>query len=278
MLFLFRRKNNTFVAGQSTFITISASCIFILYVLVKVLYSSGLSPHVIRGTEDELVINYFLTNNSPVFIITVIEDVFSNFITYIYLAFTNFLPPLLFISNVLLLGKNTIVNNQFGHAESYGSADFVYFHYLFLWYMFAGILFTVFCYFLIKYLLKLFRDTNQQNAIVFAFLLFIATGCLILTLMKYRFYLSLPIYEYKCVLSVTGVALLLSYLLAKLRGKIRSEKRYYAVLSVLWAVIIITAFVKPIALSYYASLMKMPQYPLAIEELLNIDIMKLLLQ
>jgi len=271
----FTRRSDKKMSSRFAFVLISATCIVAVYMSIKVLYSSGLSEHFTRGLEGESIFNYMLTNNSPAYAIMAAEDIFSNYVTYNYLALTNFLPPFCFTANALIFGREAIVNNQFGYATSYGSADFVYYHNIFLWYFCAGAVLLAFLYFLARYLVRFFKDTSLRALALPGILLLIAVGSFTHLFIKYRFYISLPVYSYKCIVSILGVSLLIAYLIVALRDKMSNRKLNAVIMVLTWVVIILGAVLRPVLHSYLASLMKMPIYPLALEEITGMDLQKL---
>ena len=262
-----RRKMREFLP-KTRFLLISSVCIALGYFLVRFAYSSGVSEFLAKGQEGETILNYLLNNHSIAYVITAVEDMISNIITYIYIALTNYFPPP-FISSFSLfyLGKDAIISNQYGYAASYGSAAFVYNHHVFLWYFGAGILFAIFCYFLLKYLIQSFKKPTPHSLILSSLLLMIATGSFTHLFIKYRFYLSLPLFSYKCIVSIIGVSLLISYLLMYLRDRIPNRQKYFSVLGASWLVIVLAGFTRPALLSDMLNLLKMGTYPDPLMEL-----------
>lgn len=265
---VFSRRKKEVPLQQTKFILLSSLCIGLSYFLVKFTYSSGVSEHLARGSEGETVLTYVLNNHSIAYVIMAIEDVISNIITYNYIALTNYLPPFLLPSNSLFyLGRDAIISNQYGYAATYGAADFVYNHHVFLWYFYAGILVVVFCYFLVKYMVQSFKKPTSHSLILAALLLLIATGSFTHLLIKYRFYLSLPLFSYKCIVSTVGVSLLIAYLLMYLRNRISSNRIYFPIIAISWLIIVYAGFSRPELLSNMLTSFKMGIYPDPLKEL-----------
>lgn len=268
LFFVFARRKMKVFLPKTRFLLISSVCIALGYFLVRFTYSSGVSEFLTKGQEGETIFNYLLNNHSITYAITAVEDMISNIITYIYIALTNYFPPPFVSSNSLFyLGKDAIISNQYGYAANYGAADFVYNHHVFLWYFGAGILFAIFCYFLLKYLIQSFKNPTPHSLILSSLLLMIATGAFSHDFIKYRFYLSLPLFSYKCIVSIIGVSLLISYLLMYLQNRIRNKQIFFPVLGASWLVIVIAGFTRPALLSYMLNLFKMGTYPNPLMEL-----------
>src|SRR5205823_3616523 len=74
-----------------------------------------------------------------------VEDLYSNCVTYIYMALTNFLPPWLLSSNAILaLGDQGVLEAQNGFTC--GCESQIAPHYHFLWHFQAGMVFIAFAY------------------------------------------------------------------------------------------------------------------------------------
>lgn len=268
LFFIFRKRKKEVFLRQTRFILISSVCIVFVYFLVKLTYSSGISEHFTKGHEGETILNYLINNHSINYVIIAVEDMISNIITYNYIALTNYFPlPFMFSLSLVYLGKDAIISNQYGLGRAPGLADFVYNHYVFLWYLGAGILFAILCYFLLKYLIQSFKNPTPHSLILSSLLLMIATGAFTHDLIRYRYYLSLPIFSYKCIVSIVGVSLLISYLLMYLQDRIRNKKKFFLVLGASWLVIVIAGFTKPALLSNILSLLEVKAYPNPLMEL-----------
>lgn len=261
LFIVFRKKDKTVLRGVR-FVLITSLFIALVYFGVKYAYHSGVSEHFARGLEGETVITYVLNTHSPAYIITAIEDMISNIITYNYFALTNYFPPPFTSSfSLFYLGKDAIISNQYGYATSFGSDDFVYNHHVFLWYFGAGIIFAVFCYFLLRHIIQSLKKPTSHSLILSSLLLLIATGAFTHLFIKYRFYLSLPLFPYKCIVSIVGVSLLIAYLLMYLKDRISSRRRYFSIVVASWLVIVVAAFTRPALLSDMLNLLKMGTYP-----------------
>ena len=66
-------------------------------------------------------------------------------------------------------------------------------------------------------------------------------GCAALSLVKYRFYISVPVLAYKCVTGTFGVAVLIGFALHWLQTH-RGVRLYYGSIAATWC-IAVTAFV-----------------------------------
>lgn len=251
LFFVYRRKQKTDYVKRIKFIAISLIAVASIYIAVKVQYTG---EHFTRGTEAELVSNY----DYP---ILAIEDIISNIITYIYVALTNFLPAFLVSSNShYLLGETILIEQQFGYHRPY--THLVPMHHLFLWYFYAGIVFVAFCFFMIKNIINSLNKPTTNNIFLSIIMILIATGFSTHALIKFRPYLSVPLLSYKCIVSILGVSLLISYLLMILREKIRKKHVYLLIVSISWALIIYSGLTKPKFLSHLSSQVGLHEFPI----------------
>jgi len=225
----------------------SLCIILVIYLAIKVNTSQGISEHFENGKESESVLNYLKESESGTSAI-VIEDIVSNAITYNYISFTNYFPPILLSSNSLYyLGNKT---SQFQHGYDKGSNHFIYYHYVFYWYFFAGALFVLVILLTYKVGKKLWSDPSSQfHLVVLITLSMIIFGSFTHLLIKYRPYLSVPLLGYKCIVSTFGVTMLIGLSTFYFRRKI-SIKKYYFVLAIVWAAVIYGGFYRPERLSH----------------------------
>ncbi len=157
------------------------------------------------GEEAEMIFTY----SSP---ILAVEDFVSNVFTYTYMALSNYFPPCLLSSNSLYyFGTDGVIAEQHGYHET--QTHLVGMHHLFYWYYFAGVVFTVFVYYLIRNLRAALAQGSRRHLYLSLGMLMIASGFALHTLVKYRPYLSVPVFGYKCATSHVGVAYLLAFLL-----------------------------------------------------------------
>ncbi|MBZ6076249.1 hypothetical protein [Microvirga puerhi] len=189
------------------------------------------------GAEEELILTYgsFLL---------MVEDFVTNFFTFLYMSVSNFFPSFLTSSNSLtVLGPERIIAEQNGYHQQY--QQLVVMNHLFFWRYFAGITATIF--FASGY--TTFRRSLESRSTVYPTvicgMLIIVTGFCTYLLIKFRPYNSAPALHYKTIISICGVALLLSFLLEHLQAKFASRRIYWAIVCSVWAVLVTGAITRP---------------------------------
>lgn len=166
------------------------------------------------GHEHEIV---SLRGGVPMLVLA-LEDVLANWVSFLYIAFSNFLPPPLVMSNaLLLLGGGPVAAAQNGYEAHH--AQVVIDHHQFLWYIHAGVVLCLFVRWWGGVLLRSFREPGPESVQLSVVGLLIATGSLTHCLIKFRPFMSMPTLSYKCVVSVFGVALLVGYALQAARER-----------------------------------------------------------
>lgn len=166
------------------------------------------------GHEHEIV---SLRGGVPMMVLA-LEDVLSNYVTYLYIACSNYLPPPFVMSNaLLLLGGEPIAAAQNGYEAHH--AQVVIDHHQFLWYIHAGVVLCLFVRWWGGVLIRSLRGQGMKSVQLSVVGLLIATGSLTHCLIKFRPFMSMPTLSYKCVLSVFGVSLLIGYALQAARER-----------------------------------------------------------
>lgn len=189
------------------------------------------------GAEEELILTYdsFLL---------MVEDFVTNFFTFLYMSVSNFFPSFLTSSNSLtVLGPERIIAEQNGYHQQY--QQLVVMNHLFFWRYFAGITATIF--FTAGYM-TLRRSLKSRSTVyptVICGMLVIATGFCTYLLIKFRPYNSAPALHYKTIISICGVALLLSFLLEYIQTKFTSRRVYLAIVCSVWAVLVTGGITRP---------------------------------
>lgn len=205
--------------------------------LVAVAYLAGKLPstgeHFTPGHESDTIFTY------PALTMGV-EDVLSNLFTYPYIAATSFLPSCFVSSNSLYhFGAEKLVQEQHGyHPEQ---THLVVMHHLFFWHYYAGIVFLGFVWLIVKFLRRAWTQPEWHSIFPLVLLWLIATGFATHTIIKFRPYLSVPLLGYKCIGSVVGVALLLSYGLMRSVHLFADHRKYVVAILGVWVVILIAA-------------------------------------
>lgn len=206
-------------------------------VLVTVGYVAGKLPssgeHFTPGHESDTIFTYHYP-------IMAAEDVLSNLITYPYIAVSTFLPSFVVSSNSLYYhGDKKIIAEQHGyHPEG---MHLVPMHHLFYWHFYAGMFFVVFLWAFARTLRKVWNSPGAQSIIPLVLLAMIGMGFTTHLVIKFRPYLCVPLLAYKCIVSVLGVALLLSYGLMQAGRLFASHGKYVTTVLGVWTILLIAA-------------------------------------
>jgi hypothetical protein len=220
------------------FLLLSSCAVAAVYLTVRMSYGRQ-QYH--PGDESEMIFNYGSRTLAA-------EDLFSNVVTYIYLAFSNYFPPCFVASNSLVRhGPEAIIAEQHGYHAA--QSHLVAMHHLFSWYYLAGIVFAVFAFSLYSNARAALRDGSTRSVYLTLWLLLIASGFAIHALVKYRPYLSVPVLTYKCMTSVVGVAYLLAFCLREVRDRLPVRLLYPACVLLTWGVLAYGALTRPAYLS-----------------------------
>jgi hypothetical protein len=206
------------------------------------------------GNESEMVFTY------PRRVLAV-EDVISNGMTYLYLAISNYFPPFMVSSNSLYrLGAEQIVAEQHGYHEA--KTQLAAMHHLYYWYFWAGIVFAVFAYFLMRTARATFRDGSGRHLYFFLAMVLIVCGFAVHALVKFRPYLSVPLLTYKCMTSNVGVTFLLAGCVMCARDWMPRWKRLHPVfVPLVWGVILYGGLTRPAYLSHLSHEVGMGSLP-----------------
>ena len=207
-----------------------ALVIAVAYVAIRASFPHNLA---LPGSEEEIITRYRHASLA-------LEDLASNVITYVFICFATYLPSVFLGTYSLVhLGADVIKAGQNGYSTPY--LGLVVDHHVFFWYHYAGIVFAAFCALLALALKRAFVADSAEALVVVGIAILIVAGCASHSLIKYRFYMSVPVLAYKAVVGTFGVAVLVGYALQWVRTH-RSPALYRACLTGTWAVIL-TAFV-----------------------------------
>jgi hypothetical protein len=259
ILVFYRSENRDKIPGL-LFVTGTTTAIALLYLVVKM----QMGTPQLKGTELDLVFNYD-------HVCLAIEDVISNWITYFYMTITNFFPPSLISSNSLQrLTAHEIVEsmNNYPRVSPRYINDLndplqhlAYYHHLFLWRYYAGILFAIFFYIFIKVTKQTLKKYSINNIILFLLVLLILIGSPMHSMFKFRFYLAAPYLTYKLSLSILALIYLIAYLLAQFTQSNRSILFKRVVVTLTYLIILYSAFRKPVLLNVLARELNVGSYP-----------------
>ncbi len=247
---IFRKKGNAEGLKKTKALFAVLISIVIVYLAVKVTYSTGVSEHFTHGKEGEVVFSYIL--DDPKYGMIAVEDVLSNVLTLNFIALSNYLPSFLLSSNSLTLLGQDVVTLQYNYHKDL--SHLTYYHHLFYWYFLAGVGFVIFLYFFVRYLKSsLSKPCSRDDIFIFAALLLILTGSFSHMFIKFRPYMSVPLLSYKCIISILGVSYLISLLLLKLHQS-GGKRMYIAIACLSWFLIVFGGFTRNATLSHLGSL------------------------
>lgn len=240
------------IAGVTAWITAVA----LAYVFIKLQIGYGQGG----GSESDVVFNYRMW--APA-----IEDIGSNVVTHLYMAATNFLPPVFLSSTALFeMGGDKLVEMQHGYAMEY--SYLVPMHYMFLWRYAAGAVALLVGYFLIRAIARAWRQPTADRIALIACLLMMVMAGSTHALVKIRPMKTMPVLGYHVFVGVVGVSLLLSYWLMMAWRDWRSTSARVVVTAGVWVVIFYSALARPIMLNHMAIEVGLPGlYPNPMNEL-----------
>ena len=224
------------------FVAVFSGLLAVGYLAIRLQYGEQQS----RASDEDVMIFVYSSK------VMAAEDFFSNVLSLLYMAISNYFPPWLVGSNSLYLyGREGVIAAQDGYHPQ--QTQLVAMHHLFYWYFFAGITFAVFVYFLMRNARTALRQGSTRHLHLTLCMLLIAAGFAIHALIKYRPYLSVPLLTYKCMTSNVGVAYLIGYLLMYGRQTIRRRWLSGALVAVVWATIVYSGLTRPAYLSHLAA-------------------------
>jgi hypothetical protein len=226
------------VARGARFVAAGAAIVLAAYLSIR-LHSVG--QYLTPSAEEELVLTYSS-------VVMIAEDIATNFFTLLYMALSNYLPSFLFFStSYTVWGEGAIIEQQHGyHPEK---LHLVVASHLFLWRFGAGVLAAVFVWLVVRWLRQSWRAVDAHYLILVLLAIGVLTGFSTHLLIKMRPYNSTPMLTYKAMFSVFSFTLLLSYAVMRARGWFTSIVRYRLAIAGFWAVIVIAAITRPMAMN-----------------------------
>jgi hypothetical protein len=232
-LFIWRHRRWD-LSRRCRFVGCTALGIAVPYLLVRVAYGGS---HNVAGSESELLLNH---NHAAL----MIEDLYSNVLTYLYIALTAFLPPWFLSSNAQVdLGEEELLRAQNGYHAAYGA--FVPMHYHYLWYFQAGMAALAFAYLTFRLVRRCVRRPSAECMCLAVLCLLVWCGFSTHALIKFRPYLSAPVLSYKVTVSILGVAVLLSVAVMKVVRQVRRPVGAGILLLLVWGVLLLGTFTRP---------------------------------
>jgi hypothetical protein len=209
-------------------VAVTSAMVGAVYLVVRLPYSG---EHFTAGHESDTIFTYSAW-------LIGIDDLISSFFTYLYIAVTNFCPSWFNASNSLYhVGADQILREQDNyHPEK---THLVAMHHLFFWHFYAGMVLLGFILYFYRSLRRAWTAPSYSAVLILALLVLIGTGFATHTIIKFRPYLSVPLLAYKCIISVIGVSLLLSYGVTKAADWFTDRRRQVFVLAVWFALMLV---------------------------------------
>jgi hypothetical membrane protein len=213
--------------GRVRFVALTTVLVAIGYLAVRLPYSG---EHFTAGHESDSIFTY----STP---IMSVDDLISNLFTYPYIALTNFCPSWFNGSNSLYhVGEERILAEQNNyHAEK---GQLVSMHHLFFWHYYAGVVLLGLVMGCIRALRSAWKQPSYAAIVLVAILALVCTGFATHTIIKFRPYMSVPLLAYKCLISVIGVALLVSYGVMRLAERIANRRIKLMVVAGIWLALV----------------------------------------
>ncbi len=251
VLFLSHRNGLPEFKPRVLYVAVSSAAVALVWAVLRFVDFLQGAKHGARhmgintGGEEDLVFNY-IRKGYP---IIAIDDIVTNLIKYIYMALTNYLPiTFTFPTSLPVYGREILIAQQHRHnltSENLANFDLIYGHYLLSWYLYAGIVFGIFCFLSFKVISSSLKSPSRTNIALTIFLFLIWSGFATHIFIKIRPYTVVPALGYKYSISCFGVALLISYLLMISRERIRNSSFSIGVIFFSWFLIIYAGLTKP---------------------------------
>ena len=233
-------------ARRTLGVTAAFVALAVVYTAIKVHFGYGQ----LNGSESDVVFNY--PSLAPA-----VEDVTSNVITHLYMAVTNFLPPVFLSSTALFeLGGDRLVDLQHGYHEV--SFYLVPMHYLFLWRYAAGAVAMAAAYLFVVLCIRTWREPARDRVAVLVFLIMTIMAGSTHALVKIRPMKTVPVMDYHVLVGVMGVSLLIAYGVMVAWRDWRSTSLRVAVTAAVWGVIFYGALARPIMLNHMTAEVGVP--------------------
>jgi len=216
------------------FVAVVTFAVAVPYLAIRVAHGGN---HHQPGSECQL-----LTTHPHVSLM--VEDYFSNVVTYVYIALTNYAPPWLLTSQAYraLTDRELVA----AHHDYYpANAHLVPGHYAYLWHFQAGMVFLAFAYATWRLLAAYAVRPSARGACWLAGCLLVWTGMSVHTLIMFRNYLSAPVFAYKIPVGILGATVLLGLLARAAWRHHGGSYRGGLLLAGLWAVVLVGALARP---------------------------------
>ncbi|HEY3323052.1 MAG TPA: hypothetical protein VGP72_21550 [Planctomycetota bacterium] len=220
------RNQNLFLVATITLTTM------VVYLAIRI---PAAKLFVQPGREAELLVTY----PSP---LVAIDDLCSNYITYLFTSLTNFLPPVLTSNSMHCYSAAELVGFQNGYDVP--STHFVPMHYLFMWRYAAGAVLALYLYLLFRVLRAAYQSARPSFVLYAAMLMLVGLGFGTHALIKFRPYNSVPILPYKCLISILGTTILIAFGL--MQAHRRLTRRWFGVcITSVACCVLLASFTRP---------------------------------
>lgn len=234
----------------------AVTLVAIAYVVVKTRLGHGQNA----GTESDVIFNYHGVDR-----LVAVEDVISHYFTIFYIAFSNFLPPELFVNSVShwKLGSEHLIALQNGYHSAY--SHLVTYNHVFMWRYYAGFACAVCGLCLWKAVRRAFAAPSIHNVACALFLLMVLVAGPTHILVKWRPMHAVPTLGYHAYLGVVGMALLLSYGVHYALQNFRRRWLAYGLTATCWLMLGYGALARPAMLSSMNAVVGFTPYPDAMQ-------------
>ncbi|MDR1922380.1 MAG: hypothetical protein LBS31_11680 [Candidatus Adiutrix sp.] len=210
-----------------------------LYVAVRSLYAG---EHLAPGTEEELI----FAHQS---MLLMVDDFFNNFMTFLYMVLSVFLPPLPFLDgsqSALFLSEAQVLAGQNGYHPSH--TQLVWYSHVFMWRYAAGLLAACFFWRLWRWFEEARRHFSRDALVKLSLGLAVCGSFSFYLLIKMRPYNSMPALGYKTALGVFFFSLLCAYVIVR-RGERTSRRRFRLLYGGCIGLVVISFLTRPFMLT-----------------------------
>lgn len=207
---------------------------FVLYLLARFSYIGSLRELATTGSEDDFIFTY---SN----IIFAFEDFFSNLIKYTYTAITHFIPSLTLSTFILSNYNSASIIEEYSTWAMLSTKMYLY-NYIFTWYLYAGIVFAIYVYYMMKKIVSYLKG-EENNHLLLISLLILFFGSWVHLFIKFRAYLSFPYYfGYKQIVSIMGVSLIYTLIIHNYFVSILNRSKFLAQVFLVVIILLFTFF------------------------------------
>ena len=236
----------------------ATGAVLVTYIVLKLTLGGG-SEHARHGGELELVLNYLQDMDPSLGVRMAVEDVCANFLRYLHMTVTNFLPPWLSYGDaVRTVGRAELEAQLFGYHPDLTYQT--YYHYQFAWYLAAGFTSAVFLAFSGWLVLTTLKNPSPVRLAASLLAIMVICGSATHCLIKQRNYLNLPYLHYKCCIGIFAFSLLLGIFVWMIWSRREGWRRWLPLAGIV-VVLISASLQRPGMMGAYSVSLKMPPLP-----------------